>query len=624
MSDANSLRSLRCPNCGAPLDFTPGQTTIRCRFCDSVFEHSAEAMTADDHARVISANPSTSASAGTPAGQAKHYIIKMSNGMPVVIEAGGGGGMGYSPSPMDAAAQAWQSGSSPSYTPSIPVITSPPIQVRGGGSRLGCILGVVITAVVLCAVVPAIVLAVSPAAALVFSQVLSGNVQQALGNAGTLGARILLDRSGIIVNGVNDAPAEAILLTTQYPASSSSTKEVRLVSVNTTTHKLTWQTAPLDQQLNDTPILANADFAFVVDNQQLLAFHRTDGTPGWQATLADKLQLNLCLDCLQLVGNRIVALTDDGTLQVFDAGTGQAQWKMTAKESSPRGLYVLGQRVAFMDSDAHNDGVLRAFDLQTGKETSAAPECKSSEPSPDHPSWTTPLYVSPKGTDFYLLFGSFAPCAQRWDAQTLKQVWSTPMPKDFSGSLDSKGAVFSADTLYLAGESDVLAFALDGSAANVALKDPDYRFQALGTHGSDVILQATSQRGTTRYAIWAVDGATGQPHWKFDLGESTSMEAGAIIGNNETEWTVQPSTDGLRVLQYRSGSNEKNYTLLVDTLNWDTGASAGQKSTPLNLDTIILTAPDWMVWKNDTLWMEMNDELLQFDAAQNKIVSSWP
>lgn len=620
MSDANSLRSLRCPNCGAPLDLVPGQTTIRCRFCDSVFEHSTDALTADDHSRIASADPASSPGIGASAGAAKRYIIKMRDGQPVVIEAGGAGGMGQPPSAWDAAAPAWQSSSPPSYVASPPVIMSPPVQ---RGSRLGCILGWTIGLVVLCSVVSALVLSFSPAAAVMVGQLLSGNVQQALGPVGALGVRILVDRSGTIVPGPNDAPAQAIMITRQYPTSGSDA-EVRLVAVDTTTRKLLWQTAPLDKQLYDTPILVNQDFVFIVNNQILMAIKRMDGTVGWQATLADKISFNLCKNCAQLVGTRLATLSDDGTLEVFDAATGRSLWQVKSNESSPRGLYLLGQRLAFMDRNANNQGVLRAFDPDTGTETTAQPGCKGSEPSPDYADWTTPLFVSPNGQDFYLVFGSFAQCAQRWDAKSLKMVWSTPLPQGFSPSLDGLLPTFSSDTLYLANDSAVLALAQDGGAAHIAVTNPDYRFQVMSTHGDDVIVQATNQHGTTQYQIWAVNGASGQAHWKFDLREDHPFEPGGIIDENVPQWLAQPAADGLRVVRFKSASDKSNYAILTDVLNWDTGQSAGQKSTPLSIDTIILQAPDWMIWKNDTLWMATNNLLMAFDAAQNKIVYTWP
>jgi len=613
MSDANSLRTMRCPNCGAPLDFQPGQPTTRCKFCDSVIEHSTEAMTDADHAHVISGGPTVQS---TPsAGQGRRYVVKMRNGQPVVIETDSAFGTSIQ---MGGPANTWQTNLGPGSMNSIPMT---PVRTPQRSSPLGCLITVVVIVAIALAI-PAIIFASSPQAAALMQQVLSGNVQQALGTAGTIGSRIVINRSGVIVPGANDGPPEAIMLTTQYPASGG-TSETRLVDVSTATRKLIWQTTPLDAKLYDTPILSNADFVFILNNQQLMALKRTDGTLGWQATLADKVQLNLC-DCFKLVGTRLAILSDDGTLEVFDTATGRSQWKASSMSDSPRGLYVLGKQVAFMDRNPKVQGVLRVFDLPTGKETQVMPECKGSEPSPSYADWTTPLYLSPKGTEFYLIFGSFATCAQRWDAQTLKMTWSVPLPTDAPSSLDSPNPVFSADTLYLAHDSAVLAFALANGDSHLAVTDPNYTFNVLTTHGADVIVAAKSQRGTTKYVIWAVNAASGQTHWTFDMGENPPMDFGGIIDDVQPMWVAHAASDGLRVVRFKSAADNKSYSILTDTLNWDTGESAGQKSTPLNLDTIILSAPEWIVWNNDTLWMVEDYQLLAFDVVQHKMVYQWP
>ena len=616
MADANSLRTLRCPNCGAPIEFAPGQSSVHCRFCDSVIENSSEAMTAADHAHVISGSPDTSGGANPAPGQARRFVIKMRNGAPVVIETAGAAG--GTPGALDAQAQSWQSSFGAGGVTSMPMAASQPRR----SSWLGCVIWVVIIVAIVGAI-PAIIFASSPQAAAFVQELLSGNVQQALGTASTIGTRIVIASSGTIVPGANDAPPEAIMLTTQYPASGGAS-ERRLVAVSTTTRKLLWQSGPLDAKLYDTPILATTDFVFIVNQQQLMALRRTDGTVGWQDTLADKLSTSLC-DCVKLVGTRLAVFSDDGTLEVFDTATGKSQWKVSSKSASPRGLYVLGKRLAFMDRDANTHGVLRAFDVTTGKETSVQPQCAAADQSyTSYGDWTTPLYLSPAGTEFYLLFGSSPVCVQRWDAQSLKMAWSTQWPNDVSAGNGDLTPVFSADTLYMASESGALAFALDTGAEHAVFSNPDNSFTLLGTHGADVLLTARSQRGTTRYAIWAVNGTSGDTHWMFDLGENPPMTPGGIVDDSQPMWLAQPATDGLRVVRFKSAADNKSYKLLIDVVNWDTGQSAGQKSIPLNLDTIILTAPDWTIWKNDTMWMVINYQLMAFDFGQNKFVYQWP
>jgi outer membrane protein assembly factor BamB len=226
-----------------------------------------------------------------------------------------------------------------------------------------------------------------------------------------------------------------------------------------------------------------------------------------------------------------------------------------------------------------------------------------------------------------MAYGNFATCIQRWDAQTLKMTWSAAPPDSPAGSGGSPDGVlplFSADSLYLSEGSTVWAFALASGEARVALADAGQTFRLLAVHGNDLIVSARSQRGTTKYAIWAVNAASGDTHWTFDLGQNPPIDYGGIIDDAQPMWLAQPAADGLRVIRFKSASDNKSYAILQDTLNWDSGDSAGQKSTPLNLDTIILSAPEWIIWNNDSMWMVMNYQLLAFDVAQRKMVYQWP
>jgi WD40 repeat protein len=616
MPDANSLRALRCPNCGAPIEFAPGQASVRCKFCDSVIENSSEAMTASDHAKVVSGSPTPSTNTPAGSGSARRFVIKMRNGQPVVIDASGdevGSGV------LDSQVKSWQNsfGSGGGVT-SMPMVTPTPTR----SSNAGCLVTTVIILAIAIAI-PAVILGTSPQAAAFVGEVLSGNIQQALGSASTIGSRIIIGSSGTIIPGANDTAPEAIMLTTQYPASGGS-GETRLVAVSTADKKLLWQSAPLDSKLYGTPILSTTNFVFVVNQEQLIALKRSDGTVGWQDTLADTISQSLC-DCLLLSGTRLAALSDDGTLAVYDTATGKLQWKVSARQDSPRGLYLLGKRVAFMDRDDKNKGVLRAFDLATGKETQAQPACQSADQNyTDYSDWTTPLMLSPSGSEFYILFGSSNVCMQRWDSTSLKMAWSSPMPDGLSSGIVSVQPLFSADMLYMILGPNLVAFSLDHGDARVVLNNKDFTFAPLGLHGSDVILTAKSQRGTTQYAIWAVNGATGDTHWTFDIGQDTPMEPGSIIDDDKPEWLAQPTGDGLRVVRFQSASDNKSYKLLLDMVNWDTGESAGQRNFPLNLDTIILSAPDWVIWKDNTMWMILNYQLKAFDFNQNKFTYSWP
>src|SRR5205823_13030019 len=96
---------------------------------------------------------------------------------------------------------------------------------------------------------------------------------------------------------------------------------------------------------------------------------------------------------------------------------------------------------------------------------------------------TTPLILSPQGTEFYMMFGSSPVCVQRWDATSLKMAWSSLLPKGASGSLDAPQTAFSADSLYLTLGSNLVGFGLDQGEGRLVMTNADNSFTPLATHG---------------------------------------------------------------------------------------------------------------------------------------------
>jgi LSD1 subclass zinc finger protein len=616
MTDAGAPRSLNCPNCGAPLNFPEGQASVRCRFCDSTIERSLADLTDDDDAHVIQIDTSGFHSPGTTAGPARRFVLKMRNGQPVVIEIGKQPAAAPTNEQMFSASHNANAAAAAAARPRRTI--APPAR----RSSLGCVVAVVGLLAIAC-LVAAIAFNASPHAGLMARQLLAGKFDQALATSRTLGSNIILTQSGLLIPGPNDGPDQALMLSLQYAASGNA-RDYRLIAVDTATRKLLWQSAPLDPELYDTRILVANDLVFLLSGRQLVALRRADGATVWTAPLADVISLNVCQDCLQLAGDRLAALSDDGTLEVFDAATGQSQWAVRSYQDSPRGLYVLGGRLAFMDRDASVHGILRTFDPATGKEQSAQPICQAPESGEEYADWTTHLMPSPDGSAFYLAFGYLPQCFQRWDARTLTLVWSSALPVDFSTSIDGVVPVLTADTLFLAYGPQVLAVSAAQGEARSVVQDESYEFAIEAAHGGDLILRAQRSRGSTRYELWVVDAATGQTRWTFDLGDNPPMDPGSIIDDNTPEWLAQAADSGLRLLRFKSAADNRSHAILNETLDWQTGQTGGQTETRLGLSTIIFSAPDWTVWKGDTLWMISENKLLAFDSANNKVISRWP
>ncbi len=616
----NDLRSLTCPKCGAPLDFPPGQAVVQCQFCDSRFERSDDAPTADDAGHALKIDVTSGRVTVAQSSQAKRFVIKMQGDQPMVIEAGDEAGasvttFGVSEAPRPAANRA-----------------------------VGCVVGVVaLVAIlgVLASVLPGLFglaalsslfggttaqgTPVIPGLDVVLTQM--PGVSDMLTQVPQAATRYVVGRSAALVPALSDAPADLVVLATQYQLSGGE-GEQRLLALSGADPALLWTSNPLDKDTYDTPLLADRDFLYAVSGSRLLALRRADGQTAWTVNLADELSLNLCADCLTLADGRLFALTDDGTLQAFDAASGAPLWKFEANQDSPRGLYLLAGRPAFMDRDEDSDGLLRAFDPASGEMQTAKPNCPGGPGGDQYADWTTPLHITPDGSGFYLLSGFFEFCVDRWDAATLTPVWQTKLPEDLSGMVDSAPLLITDDALYLVFGSRIFAVNAGDGALRPVLQDDDYTFVPQAVNGSDLLLRAKRQRGSTRYELWAVDAQTGEQRWSYDFGEAPPLDPPdantSIIDEDNPVWTWRLTAEGLTILRFQRAADDRSHAILVERLDPQTGVSGGEHTVPLGIETIILSAPQVFGWERGILWFVIESQVIGFDVDRGQIVYRWP
>jgi len=606
------LRSLNCPNCAAPLNFPDARSSVNCRFCGSVIERSDDDPTPDDasHALKIDLREGRISveGAGGGAAGAKRYVIKMQSGQPMVIDTG----------------QAAQAPTLSGVT--VPHAATPthPRQKAGGSGCLGIFLLLALTFGI-----PLIAIGASiPGIGAFFGQLISGNVEEAVSNVQNLGTNIYIERSAALIPSANDGPPELLVLTRQWPLDGGATTS-RVVALSGASPELLWQSESLGAELYETPLLATSEHVIVVNKARLIAIRRGDGAIAWEAPLTDEVAANICADCVRLVGDKVFALSDDGTLQAFAAATGESLWTFQSIQDSPRGLYVLDGRPAFMDRNEETEGLLYVFDPASGQRQTFKPEC-TSDPffGPRYADWTTPLYPAPDG-DFYMIFGWPTLCLQRFSATTLQPVWSIVSPRQGNVQLQSGSTpLVTEQALYFANNNTLFtADAVTGELKEL-LTDEDYTFTLLDVFENALVTLAVRQRGSQRYEVWVVDANTGERRWSLDLGQDAPIGEpfgyGDIITDNATRWTWRATARGLQLLRFYRAPDDVSHALRYQTYDWQTGQGDGQKETRLGVDTIILTAPDFLLWRNDTLWMEMDGDLLGFDAASGEIVYRWP
>ncbi|MGQ0604598.1 MAG: outer membrane protein assembly factor BamB family protein [Anaerolineales bacterium] len=613
MSDA-LLRSLNCPNCGAPIEFPEARGTVKCRFCDSVIERSDEAPTAEDEGHALKVNIAEGRIAVERVGNytqgAKRFVIKMQDGQPMVIES-----------------------SEPTIRPptfsSVTYTNAPPVTTRRTqSSGAGCWVWALVIGIVLLTVLP-ITAAFINVDAVMKSLTGGGTITDALTAVPTITSRFVVGRDAALIPSVNDAPPDLIFLADEYPQSGGDSVK-RLVALSGERPQFLWKSAALDNDTYDTRILGDAERIYTVSGNRLLAFNRADGATAWEAALADKISFNICVDCFRLLDGRLFALSDDGSLSAFDAATGQPRWNFRATQDSPRGLYVLGSQIVFMDRDENSEGVMHVFDPASGERVTHKPLCTSDEFfGPKAADWTTPLYPAATGTDFFIIFGWPAPCIQRLDSKTIQPVWSTVPPRELNLlSSINPNLIVTADALFIAADDKILRVEAANGETQVLIQDGDYRFNLLDQHDGVLVLLGQRQRGTTRNEVWAVDAQSGERRWSVDLGEAPpfggALGDGGIIDEDKPAWTWHASARGLHIVRFKRTEDDVSHAILHDVYDWQTGESGGQRETGLGVETIILSAPGFTLWRGETLWMEMETGVMAFDAADDAIVYRWP
>jgi outer membrane protein assembly factor BamB len=115
-------------------------------------------------------------------------------------------------------------------------------------------------------------------------------------------------------------------------------------------HNLRWQSEPV-QATYGSPLFVGQNHIYVISETDLLAINRSDGATAWQASITDLVYGHICRDCLQQIGDSVVVLSQDGTLQAYNATTGQPLWSTLLNEQ-PRQLVAVNGLVGVYDQES--------------------------------------------------------------------------------------------------------------------------------------------------------------------------------------------------------------------------------------------------------------------------------
>lgn len=404
-------------------------------------------------------------------------------------------------------------------------------------------------------------------------------------------------------------PADVLVVTYD------STSEQRYLSyIDGANNRLRWDSPPISTDLYEGGIVVRGGIVYAADRMTLLALNADDGQKVWQTTLSDSIA-NYCQDCLRVVGSTVVALSQDGMLQGYEARSGRPVWSVRLNET-PRNLWEIAGSIAVLDYEQPNDVTSIALQLRdpdTGQVVRSLPGlCQEDHGRENLPIYDPNILVDPSGRAVYFFYGLLPACAQRWNPETEHLDWQLWAPDHYFDRFNAP--LFLAEgRIY--GSYSGRVVAVDTERGEVALlaDEQDYELTLQEKLGSTLLVLARRQRGSTRYELWGMDADSGRVLWKYVPQDQVPIiESGGWAADQGFAWCS--TRDGLIILHLTA----EPPTLLTGALDLRNGLETALASSKLDNDY-------WagLVCGGNAAWLT-TFKLHTIDLTSGKVLSTWP
>jgi outer membrane protein assembly factor BamB len=476
---------------------------------------------------------------------------------------------------------------------------------RAGG---GCGL---VSIVVVVAIIGAVVFAVTR-----FSDSISSAVRSATSNTNLTGPVLLLP-------GEPNRPVSSVVLTQGYDSGARSTVYA-MEKIDGATGTSVWRT-PLPDAFTYSPILTNGSMYFTVVKAQVVAVRDADGSVAWQRTLSDEVQVTSCTTCFAVSGDRLIAQSSDGNLQVLDTTTGAPAWQRTLVDTQAQ-VVPFGDRVLLSDgksSEAH----LSVLALADGTEQSVlSPTCpRQTSGSPEDYEVGAIIQPLVEENAVVLGFGFGYACWQRLDLASGAPSWVTPASDSTLGRTYADVVPGDGNRLLVVDSGKVSIVDMGSGALTDLGGESGEQRDPIALTGDSVVLRERSSRGTTKYSVAAYDAATGTQRWTADLGTASPADPPdantSSVTANEARFVVSVQGDTVRLVTFRGGSND----FMVQNVSLATGVAPGSPTVSAGLKSGV-TSPQFRPagWRGPSVVLVIEDQLVTLDTATATVTQRWP
>ena len=366
-------------------------------------------------------------------------------------------------------------------------------------------------------------------------------------------------------------------------------------------HAVRWRAGSFgDLRVED--VIVDAARAYVVDQSRISALRLTDGHLLWQTSLASEIGTSCDGGCFAVVKDRIVALQRDGSLQAFDAASGQQVWSVKIP-GTPSRFSIVGTELA-VNRASGRSGIDRVLDLLDAADGRVV---RTLEPScidkvfhrPQRPDVRVRELFSADRQVAYFFFGDFSRCAQAMSLTTGQKLWNSYIAGMDSSSHFVLGA---RQIVFEIGRGVVISVETANGKVGKLVDDEENRSIPMYVMGDTVILHSSPSWSSDKVSLVGVDAQTGARRWQFPLSaKNLSLSLGlSDDGRFFSGVGTRPTSDGLVVAQVLPKGQ-----LSVDVLNPKTGVSAGRK-------LLAGDEPDHMILQDERLWLRLGNKLEAF------------
>ncbi len=391
--------------------------------------------------------------------------------------------------------------------------------------------------------------------------------------------------------------------------------------------RVVWRGTKAKDSSSIRSIAAGDGKFFAVDGTQLQAFDAGTGAGLWQAKLSD--ELDYCGECLSVAGNRVIVLTRDYVIQVFDAETGNSVWTRRMFGYT-QGFTIADGGLWVIDSV---DDVFSLFSLSLADgavRQQITPECKG-----ENSSWAENLdsisrfvfdpdpSVPSPNRSLYLFYGYRPGCVERRETSSDTLLWQVADDEGYSPS-NEYTMLFAPETLYFAYDDVLWSVSKIAGAARKLSEGGDYELVPLALEQNVLILRTKRTRGTAQFGLRGFDPAAGNILWDHPIENSEPVDppdaAFGYVDEDTSIWAWRIFGNRVQVYDFESNPSQ----ILFDSLDPKDGSSDGTQTLKLDISQDSYFGPKILARENSVIWLVADSKLMAIDLSARKVLYRFP